>query len=96
MFIISICLCTTSPELARIEVAGCVSLRTALGSSAMWTGARRLFSEGVVEARASDMEGVDEGAPWAWAGDGSGLLIRGIPVWVDAGPIWSWAEDGSD
>ena len=59
-----------------MEVAGWVSLRTAFGSSGMWTGASKLFSAGEVVARASDIEGVDEGAPCACAGEDSGLLTR--------------------
>lgn len=57
MFIISICLCTTRPDCARMFVAGWEDLMIALASSEMWTGAKRLFAASSVLARTFETEG---------------------------------------
>ena len=76
IFIISICLWTTMPDSANRFLAGWSDLRTALGSSGMWTGASRLLSWSLVCASKLDMDGVPRpagGGPSGLEDDGGGV-----------------------
>jgi hypothetical protein len=73
----------TSPEFDSNFVAGCLSLRTALGSSGMWTGANKLFCSGGVSCSTDDVlsavDLVDEL-------EALGALFRnGLPMGMDIG-----------
>lgn len=73
----------TSPEFANSLAAGCLSLRTALGSSGMWTGANKLFCSGGVSCSTDDVLSVVDLVDEL---EVLGALFRiGLPMGMDIG-----------